>query len=152
MACSRFLCFLVKGFTGIFPDLVRDSSQGLFLKACLSFRDWPINLLARWIIDVARSVSGSLLSTSDLSLAVWLTWGILSGWMKLSSVSIWTGSWSEDANLTSEDNFLISDGTWFASNRIRKLSICVASPPASPMTEAIHQTLCATKIYWCCLA
>ena len=31
IACNRFLCFLVKGLTGIFPDLVRDNTLGFFV-------------------------------------------------------------------------------------------------------------------------
>jgi len=51
IACNEFFCFLVKGLTGIFPDLVRANSQGRCSKARLSFRVVPINLLDSWILS-----------------------------------------------------------------------------------------------------
>jgi len=152
MACNLFLCFLVKGFTGIFPDLVRDNTHGFCLKACLSLLDCPMNLLALWIIDVARSDLGSLISTSSLSVPIVSIRDTLSGCIRLPDLSKLFLSWAADGFVCSADICSAPKTDWYTWVRVRRFSICETNPSVSPIIETIHQTLCATKMYWCFLA
>ena len=133
IACNRFLCYLVTGFTGIFPNLVRVNGSDSCLNSFLC------------LLELLRNSSVSLITCSARSNCEMLV-----------SVLIPKSSCRSRGVATTffpKGNCSISrTGVWYALDCIRRLSMCVASPSVSPITEAIHQTLCTTKIYWFLLA